>query len=138
MHSSAADRLETGFDHLRFFGYLPTQTSLGEPLIAARQLESTQTLLQDNTSVVPDNAVCIAYQQVGGKGKALQLSCVTCSAPVGKQLDIYGMLDRQGGEQVGLTCWVLDVFHSDKSKHCRYLSTVLEVALSWYHRVTLY
>ncbi|KAL3163002.1 hypothetical protein ABBQ32_009434 [Trebouxia sp. C0010 RCD-2024] len=69
MHSSAADRLETGFDHLRFFGYLPTQTSLGEPLIAARQLESTQTLLQDNTSVVPDNAVCIAYQQVGGKGR---------------------------------------------------------------------
>lgn len=70
MHSPAADRLETGFDHLRFFGYLPTHTSLGETLIAARQLESTQTLLQDNASFLPGNTVCIAYQQVGGKGGA--------------------------------------------------------------------
>lgn len=133
MHSPAADRLETGFDHLRFFGYLPTHTSLGETLIAARQLESTQTLLQDNASFLPGNTVCIAYQQVGGKGKTLQLSCVTCSALVGKQLDTQGMLDRQGGQQMGLTCWMLDVFHSKKSKHRRYLSTVLEMALNGYH-----
>lgn len=69
MQSSTADKLETGFDHQRFFSYLPTDTGLGELLITAKQLNSTQTLLQESASVVPNNTVCIAYQQVGGKGR---------------------------------------------------------------------
>ena len=68
MQSSPTDKLETGFDHQHFYSCLPTHIDLGETLITASQLESTQTLLQENAAVVPDNTVCIAYQQVGGKG----------------------------------------------------------------------
>lgn len=125
MQSSTADKLETGFDHQRFFSYLPTDTGLGELLITAKQLNSTQTLLQESASVVPNNTVCIAYQQVGGKGMSLALPCVSCSALVGKQLDGQGLLDRKRGQQMGLACRMLDVLHPQKSKHHRYLSTVL-------------
>lgn len=80
MQLSTADKLQTGFDHQQFYSYLPTHIDLGETLITASQLESTQTLLQENTAVVPNNTVCIAYQQVGGKGAICCGLVCTCSA----------------------------------------------------------
>ena len=68
VHSAAGNQGSVQFDHTQYFSHLPQQTELGSTLLAASQLQSTQTLLQDNTAVIPDNTVCIAYKQVGGKG----------------------------------------------------------------------
>lgn len=78
MQAATAAKLETQFDHERFFSCLPKHTQLGEVLLCARQLSSTQTLLQENNAVIPDNSVCTAYQQVGGKGTAV-LAVLFCS-----------------------------------------------------------
>ena len=82
MHSSTAQAMETRFDHRWFYGYLSPDVSLGEVLLSANQLQSTQTLLQDNTAVIPDGTVCTAFQQVGGKG-ANDYSCSLPPEPVG-------------------------------------------------------
>ena len=66
----AVSAVKTKFDHQQFYRHLSRHTQLGEVTLTADQLESTQALLQDNTAVMPDNTVCIAYQQIGGKGTA--------------------------------------------------------------------
>ncbi len=70
VHSAAGNHCSVQFDHIQYFSHLPQQVKLGSTLLAASQLQSTQTLLQDNTAVIPDNTVCIAYKQAGGKGIA--------------------------------------------------------------------
>ena len=70
MQAPTARQLATGFDHQQFYSYLPTNVELGATLLTAQQLESTQTLLQQNSAAIPDNTVCTAYQQIGGKGTA--------------------------------------------------------------------
>ncbi|KAL0041637.1 hypothetical protein WJX79_010263 [Trebouxia sp. C0005] len=69
VHSPAGNQCSVQFDHTQYFSHLPQHVELGSTLLAASQLQSTQTLLQDNTAVTPDNTVCIAYKQVGGKGR---------------------------------------------------------------------
>ncbi|KAL0042345.1 hypothetical protein WJX77_009698 [Trebouxia sp. C0004] len=69
VHSGAGDQCSVQFDHTHYYSHLPQQVELGSTLLAASQLQSTQTLLQDNTAILPDNTVCIAYKQVGGKGR---------------------------------------------------------------------
>ena len=81
MQAPTAAKLETRFDHEQFYSHLPKHTQLGEVLLCASQLPSTQTLLQDNNTVIPDNTVCIAYQQVGGKGTALLAVLFSSSIP---------------------------------------------------------
>ena len=66
--SAADNQCSVQFDHTQYFSHLPQHVELGSTLLAASQLQSTQTLMQDNTAVIPDNTVCIAYKQVGGKG----------------------------------------------------------------------
>ena len=68
VRDSEVDASKLHFDHKLFYSFLPSHTELGSTLLAANQLASTQTLLQDNTASIPDNSVCIAYQQIGGKG----------------------------------------------------------------------
>ena len=68
MHDSEADLSSALFDPQLFYRCLPERVELGSTLLAAGQLQSTQSFLQDNTALVPDNSVCIAYQQIGGKG----------------------------------------------------------------------
>lgn len=101
MQASPADKLKTGFDHQQFYSYLPKHIDLGETLITASRLESTQTLLQENTAVVPDNTVCIAYQQVGGKGTTL-LSCLSCASPQEtSSLKLFGVAWQAEGATSG-------------------------------------
>lgn len=69
MRAAAVDQHNMHFDHHQFYGYLPQQSELGSTLLTANQLQSTQTLLQQNTAIIPDNTVCIAYQQIDGKGR---------------------------------------------------------------------
>lgn len=66
---STDNQCSVRFDHTQYFSHLPQHVDLGSTLLAASQLQSTQTLMQDNTAVIPDNTVCIAYKQVGGKGR---------------------------------------------------------------------
>ena len=55
------------FDAKAFFGALHTR-ALGAVLLAAGDLPSTQTLLQDNAPLIPDGTVAVADRQVSGKG----------------------------------------------------------------------
>ena len=59
-----------GFDAGAYFGALRTR-ALGGVLLAARELPSTQTLLQDNAVLIVDGAVAVADRQVAGKGARL-------------------------------------------------------------------
>ena len=68
VHDPELDASKLHFDHNLFYSFLPSHIELGSTLLAANQLASTQTLLQDNNTSIPDNTVCIAYQQIGGKG----------------------------------------------------------------------
>lgn len=56
-----------GLDAGAYFGALRTR-ALGAVLLAAGELPSTQTLLQDNAALVPDGMVAVADRQVSGKG----------------------------------------------------------------------
>ena len=66
--TATEDERSVQFDHNQFYNSLHPQTELGSTLLAASQLQSTQTLLQGNTAIIPNNTVCIAFKQVGGKG----------------------------------------------------------------------
>ena len=68
MHDPKADLSSAHFDPQLFYRCLPEHVELGSTLLTARQLQSTQSFLQNNMAVVPNNSVCIAYQQNGGKG----------------------------------------------------------------------
>ncbi len=70
-----------GLDAGAYFGALRTR-ALGAVLLAAGELPSTQTLLQDNAALVPDGMVAVADRQVSGKGaqsRWTQRGC-SCSA----------------------------------------------------------
>lgn len=74
MCDATEDESSVQFDHNKFYNSLHQQTELGSTLLAASQLQSTQTLLQGNTAIIPDNTVCIAYKQASGKGITACLS----------------------------------------------------------------
>ena len=65
-----AQDCQTHFNQNEYFRRLPTQTTLGATVLATSYIPSTQTLLQSNMSLVPNNTVCIAYKQTGGKGNS--------------------------------------------------------------------
>ncbi|KAK9835207.1 hypothetical protein WJX81_005751 [Elliptochloris bilobata] len=65
---AAAGKAGPGLDADAYFGALQTR-ALGGVLLAAAELPSTQTLLQDNAALVPDGAVAVANRQVAGKGR---------------------------------------------------------------------
>ena len=118
MRAAAVDQHNMHFDHHQFYGYLPQQSELGSTLLTANQLQSTQTLLQQNTAIIPDNTVCIAYQQIGGKGdNELFRSLAQQNTPTGKADNV--MCSRQRGQHMGITCWMPDVFFVQESKHHR-------------------
>lgn len=56
------------FDYHTYFTHLPSSSHLGATVLATEQMQSTQTFLQNNMSIIPDNSLCIAYRQSGGKG----------------------------------------------------------------------
>lgn len=64
------------FDAADFMQQLGT-AQLGQTLLSAAQLPSTQTLLQTNAQHFPDGTVCVADVQSGGKG-GCQAACL-CS-----------------------------------------------------------
>lgn len=72
MGAAPAGARAPGFDAGAYFGALRTR-ALGGVLLAARELPSTQTLLQDNAALMPDGAVAVAERQVAGKGARLLL-----------------------------------------------------------------
>lgn len=42
-------------------------------LLAAEEVPSTQTIVQDNTAVLPNGTLCTATRQVAGKGEGDRL-----------------------------------------------------------------
>jgi hypothetical protein len=67
-----------GLDAGAYFGALRTR-ALGAVLLAAGELPSTQTLLQDNAALVPDGTVAVADRQVSGKGAQSRWTQRGCS-----------------------------------------------------------
>ena len=65
------------FDAAAFMRHLGT-AQLGQTLLSAVQLPSTQTLLQDVARQIPDGTVCVADVQSGGKGEFTLLSHHDC------------------------------------------------------------
>ena len=66
------------FDAADFMQQLAT-AQLGQTLLSAAQLPSTQTLLQSNAQRFPDGTVCVADVQSGGKG-GCQAACLCSDA----------------------------------------------------------
>ena len=62
-----SQRLGLSFDASIYFGALRTQF-LGQVLLAAEEVPSTQTIVQENTAVLPNGTLCTATRQVAGKG----------------------------------------------------------------------
>lgn len=117
VHSPAGNQCSVQFDHTQYFSHLPQHVELGSTLLAASQLQSTQTLLQDNTAVTPDNTVCIAYKQVGGKG----ITTFALSQNYRKHCDAAECLCcRQRREQMGLSRRLFDVLSVQESERHRY------------------
>lgn len=60
------------FNAETYFSALRTRTA-GQVLLAAEEVGSTQTIIQDNTAAIPDGTLCTAARQVSGRGaSALQ------------------------------------------------------------------
>ena len=63
---------QSAFDAQAFLARLATQ-NLGSTIMTTAELPSTQTLLHDNASMIPDGTVCVADRQVMGKGDLAQM-----------------------------------------------------------------
>ena len=62
-----SQRLGLSFDASAYFGALRTQI-LGQVLLAAEVVPSTQSIVQDNIAALPNGTLCTATRQVAGKG----------------------------------------------------------------------
>ena len=67
MRCDISQRLGLSFDAGTYFAALRTR-SAGRVLLAAEEVTSTQTIIQDNTISVPDGTLCTATRQVSGRG----------------------------------------------------------------------
>ena len=65
--SSSGTQSGSEFNAATFFAGLQTQT-LGQHLLTAPLLSSTQNLVHDHFSRLPDGCICVADQQTSGKG----------------------------------------------------------------------
>lgn len=84
MHDSHG--CQTHFDMASYFDHLPCNSSLGATLLATARMQSTQTFLQSNMATIPDNTVCTAYKQTGGKGKLNSVRLEACQYTIVAQL----------------------------------------------------
>ena len=67
LHFPPDAQSQSAFDAQAYLARLATQT-LGSTILTTAELPSTQTLLHDNASMIPDGTVCVADRQVTGKG----------------------------------------------------------------------
>lgn len=67
--STTSDAITSAFDYKGYHSALATKT-LGRYLLTSVELQSTQSLLQDNRSVLPSGTLCVADRQAGGKGRS--------------------------------------------------------------------
>ena len=67
LRCDVSQRLGLSFDAEAYFAALRTRTA-GQILLAAEEVGSTQTIIQDNTAAIPDGTLCTATRQVSGKG----------------------------------------------------------------------
>ena len=56
------------FKAAEYFGQLSTST-LGQAVLVAADLPSTQNLMQELAKALPDGTVCIADRQTAGRGR---------------------------------------------------------------------
>ena len=79
MRCDISQRLGLSFDAATYFGALRTRAA-GRILLAAEEVASTQTIIQENTAAVPDGTLCTAARQVSGRGVSSDGSrCSGCS-----------------------------------------------------------
>ena len=84
LHFSSGDQSQAAFNAQAFLARLTTE-NLGCTLLTAAELPSTQTLLHDNSSAIPNGTVCVADRQIMGKGewrlRCQGHSCDDCRRP---------------------------------------------------------
>ena len=129
LHFPPDAQSQSAFDAQAFLARLATQT-LGSTILTTAELPSTQTLLHDNASIIPDGTVCVADRQVTGKGDLahtptmLTLMLLQSSAQSYWQCCLNGRYDhiasryyrrmrRAWAQYMAFVSWLLDVFTID-------------------------